>query len=143
MLVPEIALSSQLADRFSARFGNRVAVLHSGLSDADRYAAWQGIAAGQLPIVVGARSALFAPVLDLGLIILDEEHDAAYKQDSAPRYHARAAAEHLARVTGASLILGSATPAVESFLAGETGRVAVAITAGASRAWNPGARWVA
>ena len=92
-----------------------MAVLHSGLSDADRYAAWQGIAAGHMPIVVGARSALFAPVPDLGLIVLDEEHDPAYKQDSSPRYHARSAAEQLARMTGATLVLGSATPAVESF----------------------------
>ena len=114
ILVPEIALSSQVADRFTARFGERVAVLHSGLSNADRYAAWQGIAAGHMPIVVGARSALFAPVPDLGLIVLNEEHDPAYKQDSSPRYHARSAAEEVARVTGAALVLGSATPAVES-----------------------------
>ena len=115
MLVPEIALSSQVADRFTARFGDRVAVLHSALSDAERYAAWQGIAAGRYPIVVGARSALFAPVPNLGLIVLDEEHDPAYKQDSAPRYHARAVAEQMALASGAVLILGSATPEVETF----------------------------
>jgi primosomal protein N' (replication factor Y) len=123
MLVPEIALSSQVAGRFTARFGGRVAILHSGLSDADRYAAWQGIAAGELPIVVGARSALFAPVPNLGLVVLDEEHDPAYKQDSAPRYHARSAAEHLAGMTGATLVLGSATPAVESFWRAQQGEV--------------------
>lgn len=115
ILVPEIALSSQVAGRFAARFGERVAVLHSALSDAERFAAWQGIAAGRHPIVVGPRSALFAPVPDVGLIVLDEEHDAAYKQDSAPRYHARAVAEQMARQTGATLLLGSATPAVETF----------------------------
>ncbi len=115
ILVPEIALSSQVADRFSARFGDRVAVLHSGLSDAERYAAWQGIASGRYPIVVGPRSALFAPAPDIGLIVLDEEHDPAYKQDSTPRYHARAVAEQLARTTGAVLILGSATPSVETY----------------------------
>jgi primosomal protein N' (replication factor Y) (superfamily II helicase) len=115
ILVPEIALSCQIADRFISRFGERVAVLHSGLSDADRYGAWQSIAAGRIPIVVGARSALFAPAPYAGLIVLDEEHDPAYKQDIAPRYHARSVAQHLARVTGATLILGSATPAVESF----------------------------
>jgi primosomal protein N' (replication factor Y) len=115
VLAPEIGLSSQVADRFAARFGDRVAVLHSGLSDADRYAAWQGIAAGHYPIVVGPRSALFAPAPEVGLIVLDEEHDAAYKQDTVPRYHARAVAEHLARQAGAALVLGSATPSVETF----------------------------
>jgi primosomal protein N' (replication factor Y) len=115
MLVPEIALSSQVAARFTARFGDRVAILHSALSDAERYAAWQGIAAGRYPVVVGARSALFAPVPNLGLIVLDEEHDPAYKQDSAPRYHARAVAEQMAMASGAVLVLGSATPSVETF----------------------------
>ena len=123
VLVPEIALSSQVADRFGERFGDRVAVLHSGLSDAERYAAWQGIAAGHHPIVVGPRSALFAPVPDLGLIVLDEEHDPAYKQDSAPRYHARAVAEQMARQAGAAVILGSATPAVETFWRAELGEI--------------------
>jgi primosomal protein N' (replication factor Y) len=115
ILVPEIALSSQVADRFAARFGDRVAVLHSALSDAERYAAWQGIAEGRHPVVVGPRSALFAPAGKIGLIVLDEEHDPAYKQDSAPRYHARAVAEHLAQQTVAALLLGSATPSVETF----------------------------
>jgi primosomal protein N' (replication factor Y) len=123
VLVPEIALSSQVADRFAARFGDRVAVLHSGLSDGERYAAWQGIAQGRYPVVVGPRSALFAPAPDLGLIVLDEEHDPAYKQDSAPRYHARAVAEHLAQTTGAVLILGSATPAVETFWRARQGEI--------------------
>ena len=123
VLVPEIALSSQVADRFAARFGDRVAVLHSGLSDGERYAAWHGIAQGRHPVVVGPRSALFAPAPDLGLIVLDEEHDPAYKQDSAPRYHARAVAEHLAGASGAVLILGSATPAVETFWRAQQGDI--------------------
>ncbi|HEX5992714.1 MAG TPA: primosomal protein N', partial [Thermomicrobiales bacterium] len=123
VLVPEIALSSQVADRFASRFGERVAVLHSGLSDAERYAAWQGIAAGDYPVVVGPRSALFAPAPDVGLIVLDEEHDPAYKQDSVPRYHARAVAEHLAQSMRAVLVLGSATPSVETFWRSQQGDV--------------------
>jgi primosomal protein N' (replication factor Y) len=123
VLVPEIALSSQVADRFASRFGNRVAVLHSGLSDGERYAAWQGIAAGRYAVVVGPRSALFAPAPNVGLIVLDEEHDPAYKQDSVPRYHARSVAEHLAQSLGAVLILGSATPSVETFWRSQQGDV--------------------
>ena len=123
VLVPEIALSSQVADRFASRFGDRVAVLHSGLSDGERYAAWQGIAAGRYPVVVGPRSALFAPAPDVGLIVLDEEHDPAYKQDSVPRYHARSVAEHLAQSMGAVLVLGSATPSVETFWRSQQGDV--------------------
>ena len=125
VLAPEIALSSQVAHRFASRFGDRVAVLHSGLSDAERYAAWQGIAEGRYPIVVGPRSALFAPVQNHGLIVLDEEHDPAYKQDSAPRYHARAVAEHLAQQTGATVVLGSATPSVETFWRAKQGDIAL------------------
>lgn len=115
ILVPEIALSSQVAGRFIARFGDRVAVLHSALSDAERFAAWQGIASGRHPIVVGPRSALFAPLRNLGLIVLDEEHDQAYKQDASPRYHARAVAERMAAQSGATLLLGSATPSTETY----------------------------
>ena len=125
MLVPEIALSSQVADRFAARFGDKVAVLHSALTDAERYAVWQRIAAGEHPIVVGPRSALFAPAPDVGLIILDEEHDPAYKQDIAPRYHARAVAERMARQSGAVVLLGSATPAVETFWRAQQGEISL------------------
>lgn len=114
VLVPEIALASQVVQRFTNRFPGQVAVLHSALSDAERYAAWQGIASGRTPIVVGPRSALFAPVDDLGLIVLDEEHDGAYKQEGDPRYHARALAEHLAALQGAVVMLGSATPSIET-----------------------------
>ncbi len=115
VLVPEIALASQVVRRFTARFPGEVAVLHSALAPAERYAAWQGIADGRYRVVVGPRSALFAPVTDLGLIVLDEEHEGAYKQDGDPRYHARALAEHFAAQAGAVLLLGSATPAIETY----------------------------
>jgi primosomal protein N' (replication factor Y) len=115
VLVPEIALATQVVRRFIARFPGEVAVLHSAQADSERYAVWQAIAEGQYKVVVGPRSALFAPVRDLGVIILDEEHDSAFKQDQEPRYHARAVAEHLAAESGAVVILGSATPAVETF----------------------------
>ncbi|HEU0116201.1 MAG TPA: primosomal protein N', partial [Thermomicrobiales bacterium] len=123
VLVPEIALASQIVRRFTARFPGAVAVLHSALSESERIAAWRGVAAGEQRIVVGPRSALFAPVADLGLIVLDEEHESAYKQDAEPRYHARALAERLAAGSGAALVLGSATPAVETFWRAETGRI--------------------
>ncbi len=115
MLVPEIALASQVVRRFTARFPGAVAVLHSALSDAERYATWQAVAAGRYRVVVGPRSTLFSPVADLGLIVLDEEHEGAYKQEGEPRYHARSLAEHLAARQGAVVVLGSATPAVETF----------------------------
>ncbi|MFT4038489.1 MAG: primosomal protein N' [Thermomicrobiales bacterium] len=125
ILTPEIALSSQVAARFTARFGDRVAILHSALSDAERLAAWQGVAAGDFPIVVGPRSALFAPAPDLGLIVLDEEHDSAYKQDMEPRYHARAVAEFMASQTGATVLLGSATPATETYWRAQEGEISL------------------
>jgi primosomal protein N' (replication factor Y) len=123
VLVPEIALASQVVRRFQARFPGRVAVMHSELPSADRYATWQAIALGQLKVVVGPRSALFAPVRDLGLIVLDEEHEGAYKQESEPRYHARALAEFLAAQQGAVVVLGSATPAIETRWRAEQGGV--------------------
>ncbi len=123
VLTPEIALSSQVAARFSARFGNQVAILHSALTPVERAATWRGVADGVYPIVVGPRSALFAPVQNLGLIVLDEEHDQAYKQGETPRYHTRAVAEFLASETGATLLLGSATPATETFWRAEQGEI--------------------
>src|SRR5665811_1130984 len=114
VLVPEIGLATQVVRRFIDRFPGRVAVLHSGLKDADRLVAWEGIAAGRFDVVVGPRSALFAPIVSPGVIVIDEEHDGAYKQDSEPRYHAREVAKYLARQHGAGLIMGSATPAIES-----------------------------
>jgi primosomal protein N' (replication factor Y) len=114
VLVPEIGLATQVVRRFVDRFPGRVAVLHSGLKDAERLEVWEGLAAGRYDVVVGPRSALFAPMGRLGVIIIDEEHDSAYKQDTEPRYHARSVAQYLARQTGAGLLMGSATPAIES-----------------------------
>jgi len=123
ILVPEIALASQVVRRFQARFPNQVAVMHSELPSAERYATWQAIALGQLKVVVGPRSALFAPVRELGLIVLDEEHESAYKQESEPRYHSRKLAEFIAAQQGAVVILGSATPAIETEWRAKTGEI--------------------
>lgn len=114
VLVPEIGLATQVVRRFVDRFPGQVVVLHSQLTDSQRYEIWRGIEAGEHKVVVGPRSALFAPVQRLGLIVLDEEHENTYKQDSEPRYHARMLAEYMARKAGAALMLGSATPSVES-----------------------------
>ena len=117
VLVPEIALSGQIAGRFRERFGDRALVLHSALGDRERYRNWQRAATGEPLVVVGPRSALFAPLASVGAIVLDEEHDASYKQDSIPRYHARSVAGTLAELHGAILVLGSATPDVETYRA--------------------------
>jgi primosomal protein N' (replication factor Y) len=115
ILVPEIALTPQAMARFAGRFPGRVALLHSGLTDAERLDEWRRIRAGRVDVVVGSRSALFAPLQRLGLIVVDEEHEAAYKQDERPpTYHARDTALALGRLTGATVVLGSATPSVES-----------------------------
>jgi len=115
VLVPEIALSPQTARRFAARFGDQVAVLHSGLSDGERRAVRDAAIAGDVRVVVGARSAVFAPLPDVGLIVVDEEHESAYKQGDDPRYDARRVAAKRARLEGAVLVLGSATPRPESW----------------------------
>ncbi|MEW6724875.1 MAG: primosomal protein N' [Bacillota bacterium] len=115
VLVPEIALTPQMVARFKARFGDRVAVLHSALSEGERYDEWQRLAAEEARVAVGARSAIFAPVQDLGLIIIDEEHENSYKQEAEPRYHARQVALARARQSRATLVLGSATPSLESY----------------------------
>ncbi len=115
VLVPEIALTPQLVGRFRARLGDRVAVLHSGLDPAARHEQWLRIAAGELPVVIGARSALFAPTPRLGLIVVDEEHEPSFKQDSAPRYHARDLALVRGSLAGAPVVLGSATPSLETW----------------------------
>jgi primosomal protein N' (replication factor Y) len=120
VLVPEISLTPQTRQRFRARFGD-VAVLHSHLSDAERHWHWQRIARGEVSVVVGARSAVFAPVPHLGLIVLDEEHESTFKQDSAPRYHARDVALHRATEERVPLVLGSATPALESWYRAKQG----------------------
>lgn len=119
LLVPEIALASQQETLLRARFGPGIAVFHSGLGAAERRAAFWRIRRGEARIVLGARSAVLAPIQDLGLVILDEEHDAAYKQDEAPRYHARQAAWLRARAAGAAMVLGSATPSLEAAHAAE------------------------
>jgi primosomal protein N' (replication factor Y) len=115
VLVPEIALTPQALGRFQARFGDRIAVLHSGLTDAERRDERERIAAGEAPVVVGARSAVFAPVPRLGLICVDEEHDSSYKQESDPRYDARTVAAKRAALEGAVAVYGSATPRPESW----------------------------
>ncbi len=114
ILVPEISLTPQTLQRFGARF-QRLAVIHSRLSPGERYDAWRRCRDGLVDVVIGARSALFAPLPNLGLIVLDEEHDPSYKQDIAPHYHARAVVGELARRVGATVILGSATPDVETY----------------------------
>ena len=115
VLVPEIALTPQTLGRFRARFGDRVAILHSGLSEAERRDERERIVAGEAPVVVGARSAVFAPLPSLGVICVDEEHDASYKQESDPRYDARTVAAKRAALEGAVAIFGSATPRPESW----------------------------
>jgi primosomal protein N' (replication factor Y) len=122
MLVPEIALTPQTVSRFRAVFGDKVAVLHSALSDGERYDAWLALRRGEKRIAVGARSAIFAPVEDLGAIVVDEEHETSYKQGEAPRYHAREVAIVRARAEGAVVVLGSATPSLESWANAQAGK---------------------
>lgn len=115
MLVPEISLTPQIVDRFVTRFGNEVAILHSGLNDYEKYDEYRKIMEGRVKIVVGARSAIFAPLKNLGIIIIDEEHTATYKQENNPRYHARDVAIMRGKYNNAPVILGSATPSLESY----------------------------
>ncbi|WP_245578414.1 primosomal protein N' [Atopobacter phocae] len=114
MLVPEIALTPQMTQRFKRRFGNEVAVLHSGLSNGERFDEWRKISRGEAKVVVGARSSIFAPLKDIGIIILDEEHEASYQQSVNPHYHARDIALWRSRYHQCPVILGSATPSLES-----------------------------
>ena len=116
VLVPEIGLAPQAVARFRARLGDRFAVLHSALSAGERYDEWQRLRSGEASVCVGPRSAVFAPVRDLGLIVIDEEHDASYKQDGDPCYDARTVARHRAEECGAVLVAGTATPRPESWL---------------------------
>ena len=125
VLVPEISLTPQTAQRFEAEFGERVAVLHSALSDRERFEAWQACARGEIDVVVGARSAVFAPLPRVRLIVVDEAHDPSYKQDVAPRYYAVAVARERMYYEGGVLVLGSATPSLESFAAALAGRIAL------------------
>ena len=121
VLVPEISLTPQTIRRFKRRF-SKVAVLHSHLSDAERHRHWQSIASGEVQVVVGARSAVFAPTRRLGLIVIDEEHESTFKQETVPRYHARDVAVMRGRLEGVPVLLGSATPALESWRNSEVGR---------------------
>ncbi len=121
VLVPEISLTPQAIERFSSRFADHVAIIHSRLTPAKRFLEWKRIQDGKANIVVGARSAVFAPVRKLGLIIIDEEHETSYKQDDVPRYHARDVAEERAKLNNCPLILGSATPSLESFYKAKLG----------------------
>jgi primosomal protein N' (replication factor Y) (superfamily II helicase) len=114
VLVPEIALTPQLLGRFRARFGDDVALLHSGLQPADRFEMWRKLRQGELRVAIGARSALFAPVPELGLVVVDEEHDGSFKQEEGVRYHARDMALLRAHRAGAVVVLGSATPSLEA-----------------------------
>src|SRR6266516_7664841 len=123
LLVPEIALTPQTVARVRGVFGDQVAVLHSALSDGERADAWRALRRGERRVAVGPRSAVFAPVQRLGAIVVDEEHDPSYKQGSAPRYHARDTAVERARVEGARLILGSATPSLETLDLAAQGRI--------------------
>ena len=115
MLVPEISLTPQMTERFRSRFGEQVAVLHSGLSVGEKYDEWRKIQQGKVQVVVGARSAIFAPFTNVGLFILDEEHESTYKQEDSPRYHARDVAIWRSKFYNCPVILGSATPSLESF----------------------------
>lgn len=114
MLVPEISLTPQMVDRFKSRFGEQVAVMHSGLSQGEKYDEWRKIERGEAQVVVGARSAIFAPLDNLGVIIIDEEHEASYKQEETPRYHARDLAIWRGGFHRCPVVLGSATPSLES-----------------------------
>ena len=123
ILVPEISLTHQIVARLRGRFGDGLAVLHSGLSPGERLEQWQRLHAGDTDIAVGARSALFAPLADIGLIVIDEEHDSAYKNEQGFRYHARRLAEQLSVLFKCPLVLGSATPALESRYRAEQGEI--------------------
>lgn len=121
-LVPEISLTPQMVERFKARFGADVAVLHSALSQGERYDEWRKIIRNQVKVVVGARSAIFAPFRNVGLIVIDEEHESSYKQEETPRYHAREVALWRAKENQGVLVMGSATPALETYALATRGR---------------------
>ena len=126
VMVPEISLTPQTVQRFASRFGDKVAVLHSALSDGERYDEWHRIRSGEARVVVGPRSAVWAPVKNLGLIVVDEEHDSSYKQDDSPRYHARDVAVLRGAVEGVRVVLGSATPSLESWMNVKKGKYLLA-----------------
>ena len=125
VLVPEISLTPQMVNRFKGRFGDQVAVLHSGLSVGEKYDEWRKIQRKEVQVVVGARSAIFAPFENLGIIIIDEEHETSYKQEDNPRYHARDVAIKRAKNINCPVILGSATPSLETFRQSKKRRLSV------------------
>lgn len=122
VLIPEIALTLQTVRRLGERFGERVSILHSRLSEGERYDQYERAKKGEIDIIIGPRSALFVPFTDLGLIIIDEEHEGSYKSEKPPKYHAREVACERARLSGASVVLGSATPSVETYFAAKQGK---------------------
>ena len=124
MLLPEIALSVEFLDRVEARFGARPAEWHSGVTQAARRRAWMAVATGDARLVVGARSALFLPFADLGLVVVDEEHDGSYKQEDGALYHARDMAVLRASIEGAAVVLASATPSLETWANADAGKYA-------------------
>lgn len=123
VLVPEISLTPQMVERFRGRFGDDVAVLHSHLSHGERYDEWRRIKRGEVSVAVGARSAIFAPLQNLGIIIIDEEHETSYKQEETPRYHSREIAEMRAEIEKAGVIFGSATPSTETYYRAQKGEL--------------------
>ena len=125
VLVPEISLTPQMVDRFLARFGNQIAVLHSKLSIGERYDEWERIRSNEANIIIGARSAIFAPVENLGIVIIDEEHDLSYKSDMSPRYQAKDIAKYFCKLKKVPLVLGSATPDVIDFYQAKNGKMQI------------------
>ena len=123
ILVPEISLTPQMITRFKGRLGDKVAVLHSGLNEGEKYDEWRKIKTGEVKAVVGARSAIFAPFANLGIIIIDEEHENTYKSEIKPKYITREVAEKRCQLEGAHLIMGSATPSIESYYRAQTGEL--------------------
>ena len=122
MLIPEIALTYQTVLRFYKRFGDRVSVMNSTLSPGEKYDQCERARKGEIDVIIGPRSALFTPFPDIGIIIIDEEHENSYKSETMPKYHARETAEELAALHGASVFLGSATPSLESFYRAKQGK---------------------
>ena len=125
LLVPEIALTPQMLETFSSYFGDQIAVMHSSLTSAERYDEWKRVRSGQARLVIGTRSAIFAPALDIGLIIIDEEHEESYKSDNSPRYHARDVAKYRCAEHSALLVLGSATPDICTRYDADSGKLSL------------------
>lgn len=121
VLIPEIALTFQTVQRFYARFGDRVSVMHSRLSAGERYDQFERAQTGEIDIMIGPRSALFTPFERLGIIVMDEEHESSYQSENVPKYHAREVAVQRAKMLGASVLLGSATPSLEAYYHTTTG----------------------